>query len=141
MPVWSDNTIMLWNDGGTWKKISDHNRSALSEATERIENKSRMADGTLRRYTVTKKRTWSCSWDMLPSTNLAVGGFSTADGGWAGKDMEDFHNRTNGAFLMRIRDGAGNITEVNVMISDYSKEIIKRGVVDFWNVDITLEEV
>jgi hypothetical protein len=35
----------------------------------------------------------------------------------------------------------GNFYMVNVMISDFSKEVMKRGRVDLWNVSITLEEV
>ena len=139
---WTANALMFWDDGGTWRKITDHNRSPLTVGVERIEKKDRMVDGTLRRYTVAKKRTWSCSWDMLPSTN--TGGASTlttADGGWAGEDIENFHNSHNDAFSMQLRDGKGTIETVTVMISDFSKEIQKRGQVDFWNLSITLEEV
>jgi hypothetical protein len=96
----------------------------------------------LRRYSVAKKRTWTCSWDNLPSTNSkGVTSFTTADGGWAGEDMEDFHNRTDGSFQMQLRRGDTTVTTVTVMISDFSKEVLKRGVVDLWNLDITLEEV
>lgn len=142
MPSWVDNTIMYWNDGGQWKKITDHGRSALSESVERLENKQRMVDGTLRRYSITKKRVWSCSWDNLPSTNSkGANSFTTADGGWAGEDIESFHDRTDGAFQMQLRRGDGTVTTVTVMISDFSKEVLKRGLVDLWNLDITLEEV
>lgn len=139
--AWSDNTAMFWHDGTQFRKITDHKRSPLSVATERIEKKQRMANGTLRRYTVAKKRTWSASWDMIPSTNSNPNSLTTADGGWAGDDIEGFHNSTNGEFQMQLRDGEGTIETVTVMISDFSKEVIKRGVVDFWNLSITLEEV
>jgi hypothetical protein len=141
MPTWKDNTIMFWNDGGTFQKITDHGRSSLSETTERIENKQRMVDGTLRRYSVTKKRSWTCSWDNIPSTNLKAAGLTTVDGGWAGEDMESFHNRTDGSFQVQFRRGDGTVTTVTVMIGDFSKEVVKRGIVDLWNLDITLEEV
>lgn len=146
---WTENAAMFWHDGTTFKKITDHNRTPLSISVERFERKQRMANGTLRRYSVAKKRTWSASWDMLPSRNDAAGGITTADGGWAGKDIENFHNSTDGAFRMRLRAGRdsekaitdGTIEEVTVMITDFSKEVVKRGVVDFWNLSITLEEV
>lgn len=151
--AWKDNSIMWWYDGTAWQKITDHNRSPLSVSVERIENKQRMADGTLRRYVVAKKRTWTTDWSSLPSRRNAVlsgkTGLTTVDGGWAGEDIENFHNATDGSFLMRIRGGDdtakattdSSIEEVTVMITDYSREVEKRGTVDLWNVSISLEEV
>lgn len=150
---WKENALLYWDVEGSLKKVTDHNRSALSEEIERIENKKRMADGTLRRYSVAKKRTWSCSWDMLPSTNDIAGGMTTADGGLAGEDIERIHNTVNTPFRMVLRRGSAkgiatvpavsddNFYIVNVMISDYSKEVVKRGKVDLWKISITLEEV
>lgn len=149
---WKENALLYWDVEGSLKKVTDHNRSPLSEEVERIENKKRMADGTLRRYSVTKKRTWSCSWDMLPSTNEIAGGMTTADGGLAGEDIERIHNTVNTPFRMVLRRGSAkglpvppasddNFYIVNVMIADYSKEVVKRGKVDLWKVSITLEEV
>lgn len=151
--AWTDNALIFWNDSGTWRKITDHNRAPLAISTERIENKQRMVNGTLRRYVVGKKRTFTCSWDMIPSENNVVyggkTGMNTADGGWAGKDIETFHNNTDGSFQMKIRKGTdeskaitdGTIEVVEVMITDFSKDIVKRGVVDYWNLTIALEEV
>lgn len=139
--AWTDNTIMFWKVGSTWTKITDHGRQPLSVSIERTENKQTMADGTRRRYSVAKKRTWSTSWDNIPSTNSKPKGLTTADGGWAGEDIENFHNTTDGAFDMQLRRGDGTVETVTVWISDFSKEIVKRGVVDYWNLDITLEEV
>jgi hypothetical protein len=156
---WKENSLVFWNVEGELQKVSDHNRSPLREEIERIENKKRMADGTLRRYSVVKKRTYSLDWSMLPSTNSVVGGMTTADGGMAGEDLERIHNNYNTPFRMVLRRGSakglttpvvadaalpfddGNFYMVNVMISDFSKEVMKRGRVDLWNVSITLEEV
>lgn len=151
---WMDNSIMYWSlDGTNWNKITDHNRQPLSISVERIEKKSRMVDATLRKYTVAKKRTFQLSWSNLPSARDVVYngkvGLTTVDGGWAGEDIETFHNNTDGSFKVMLRKGtdeAKDITDatievVNVMISDFSKEVVKRGVVDLWNLDITLEEV
>lgn len=149
---WVTNTIMEWLDPrpssptyNQWIQISDHGRSPLSVAVERIENKQRMANGTLRRYVVSKKRTWSVSWENFPNkatTFLANG----QPGEW----MEKFHNEVDGSFKMRIRTGSDSdvvygSTEgaiVNVMIVDFSKEIFKRGkAFDLWSLDMSLEEV
>lgn len=156
---WKENALVWWNVEGSLKKISDHNRSPLREEIERIENKKRMVDGTLRRYSVVKKRTYSIDWNLLPSTNDVVGGFKTADLGLAGEDLERIHNNINTPFRMVLRRGSAsglaaptptdaqlpftddNFYIVNVMISDFSKEVVKRGKVDLWNVSITVEEV
>ena len=151
------NSIMEWSvdynpadQTGTWVKVTDHNRAPVNVETERIETKQRMANGTLRKYVVAKKRTWSTSWDMLPSRNDVVGFPGTVDGGLAGEDMEDFQDVNNGAFYMRLRNGSGDITAgpVLVMISDFGKSVVRRspsgdGVrsLEFWDLDISLEEV
>ena len=67
MADWTPNTIMLW-DGN---KITDHGRQSLNMSVERIGTDTRMADGTLRRFHVGNKRTWSTSWDMIPSTKMS----------------------------------------------------------------------
>lgn len=156
---WKDNAIMYWADNnGNFHKITDHGRAPLSETIERIENKTRMADGTLRRYTVAKKRSWSTSWSNLPSTNDSSG-MKTVDGGWSGREMEEYYKTQDGAFLMVLRNGSAinktlpSLNNVSfpwqnddfyvarVMLSDFSKDVIKRGPSDLWEVSVTLEEV
>lgn len=153
--TWTDNAIMFWSsDGGTtWNKVSDHNRDPLGITVERIERKQRMADGTLRRYSVAKKRTFNLSWTNFPSRRNATyngkTGLSTVDGGWAGEDIENFHNTVDGAFKIKLRKGNdeakavsdGTLEIVDVMITDFSKDIERRGIVDFWSLSVTLEEV
>lgn len=151
---WQDNAIMYWSlDGTTWNKITDHNRQPLNITFERTGTQNRMVDATLRRYSVAKKRTISASWTMLPSkrTSTYAGktGLATVDGGWAGEDIENFYNTVDGAFKVKLRKGSdeakasadGTIEVVTVMITDFSKTVEKRGVVDLWSMDITLEEV
>lgn len=148
---WQDNPIMEWLDPrpesttyNKWVKISDHGRSPLNIRVERIENKQRMANGTLRRYVVTKKRSYSTSWDNIPDEAVDF-----LANGQPGKWMEQFHDEVNGEFRMRLRAGSdqavatGDLTtEVKVMLTDFSKEVTKRGTAfDLWNIDITLEEV
>lgn len=153
---WTTNTIMTWSGN----KISDHGRSSLNMSTERIGSDKRMADGTLRRMHVAVKRSWSVNWENLPSANDIAGGYKTADGGWAGEDMENFYKITPGVFRLVLRRGSAinlsapagastlgppfeddNFYGVNVMFTEFSKDVIKRGKVDFWNINVTLEEV
>ena len=46
---------------------SDHNRGEISISKQRIENRQRMVNGTMRSYHVADKVTISTSWQMLPS--------------------------------------------------------------------------
>ena len=151
---------MFWADAsGNFRKVSDHGRAPLDESYERIESKTRMADGTLRRYTVSKKRSWSTSWTNLPSTNAGPG-MKTVDGGWSGKQMEQYYQDQDGPFLMVLRNGSAinktlptlpastvypyeddDFYIARVMFADFSKTVTKRGASDFWDVDVTLEEV
>lgn len=116
--------------------ITDHNRSPLSITPERIEKKQRMANGTMRKYIIADKRTFSCSWEMLPKKTA-----QTVDGFWGGEAIEDFWAATPGSFALEITDGDGEVYNYTVMFSDFSKEIAKRGSVDFWQISVTMEEV
>lgn len=147
MATWKTNPIMEWSsDGGsTWNQISDHARDPLQVSVQRIENVQRMADGTLRRYVVAKKHTFTCSWTGLPS----VSGTQLANG-QPGSWVESFHDSQNGSFLMRLRAGSDKDTTFTgtqgtiytVMITDFSKTIGKRSMTyDFWDMSVTLEEV
>ena len=151
--AWVENAAVYWKNGTSWEKITDHNRAPIQVSVERIESSNRMANGTMRRYVIAKKKEWTLSWDNLPSRRNPVKGgktgLTTVDGGWAGEDIEAFHNSKDGAFLMRIRGGDdenklitdSTIEEYNVMITSFSKEITKRGIVDLWSLSITLTEV
>lgn len=140
---WQENPVMEWSEtGSTWTKISDHGRSPLSISVERIETKQRMANGRMRRYTVGKKRTFSCSWDNLPDKKTDF-----LANGEAGTWMENFHDRVDGPFLIRLRSGSdkgktSGFDSYLVVITDFSKEVVKRGPnFDLWSLDLTLEEV
>jgi len=153
---WTANAIMSWNGN----MITDHGRQSLSESVERIGTDKRMADGTLRRQFIGLKRTWQAQWDNLPSTNRIATGYKTADGNWSGEQIESFYRTTSGVFRLVLRRGsakgkavpAGASTPgvpysdndfyaVDVMFTDFSKETVKRGTVDLWNMSVTMEEV
>lgn len=139
--AWQENPIMEWSDNGgsVWNRITDHGRSPLSISVDRIETKQRMANGALRRYVVAKKRSWSASWENLSSKTSTL---LPVESGKPGEWMEQWHNNHDAEFLMRLRDGGANVEIVTVMISDFSKEVVKRTPsFDLWSLDITLEEV
>lgn len=126
------NTIMEW-DG---HKITDHNRGDFSIDIDRIETSKRMANGTMRKYVIADKRTFSTGWKDLPhSQNFTVDGF------WGGQEMEDWYNNHVGAFVLTVTYGDGTQDEFTVMMTDFSKDITKRGKFDFWDVSVKLEEV
>lgn len=155
MAGWKDNAIMSWD--GT--KVSDHGRGPLSETHERIGTDKRMADGTLRRQYISVKRKWSVSWENLPSTNSAPNGMKTVDGGMAGEDIERFYFNTPGKVRMVLRRGSAmdlpvpvvadsnlpyeddNFYIANIMFTDFSKEVTKRGASDLWSVSVSMEEI
>lgn len=139
--LWTENPIMFWNDNGTWRKVPDHSRQGLSMESERIGADTRMADGTLRRYQVVKKRTWSTSWERLPSRN-SVGSIGVAGGGMTGEEMEAFYNTHDGNFDVRIQAGDGTFETVTVMITEFTKSIVKRGEkADLWDMSVSIKEV
>lgn len=134
---WKTNQIMYWGAN----KISDHGRDSLQETYEVVERKGRMVNGTLRRYVVAQKKNWSTSWENLPSHNNTAGA-GTVDDGWAANDMENFYRtQSKKPFVMTLRDGLGNTSTYTVILADFDKQIVKRGVVDWCDVSVTLEEV
>lgn len=152
------NTIMEWSidydpatpEAATWVKLSDHNREAVGVDFTRIETKQRMVTGTMRKYVVAKKRTWSTSWDMLPSHNDITNFPGTVDGGMSGSELESYQDTENGSFYMRMKSGDGTVTTgpVEVMISEFSKSVVKRSPtgdgtksLEFWDVSLSVEEV
>jgi hypothetical protein len=52
--------------------ISDHNRSEINISNERIEQRQRMANGTMRSFFIADKLTITTSWTMLPSRGFAL---------------------------------------------------------------------
>lgn len=117
--------------------MSDHNRSELSVDVERIETAKRMANGTMRKYVVADKRTFSVSWRDLPSLNAwTVDGFSGAD------QIETFYNSHRGAFSLAVHIDENDLEAYNVMFTDFSKTLNKRAKnFSFYNIDLTMEEV
>lgn len=117
-------------------EVTDHNRSPLQISIERIEDKRRMANGTLRKYVVADKRTFNVSWTNLPNSAE-----HTVDGYWGADEMYTFYSATLGSFDLTILYDTGNEEVVEVMFQSFSKELSKRGIYMFYDVSVDLEEV
>lgn len=139
LPIWCGLTFARPSDLNYGaRKLSDHNRSAITLDFEKIENRERMANGTLRTYTVATKRKLKVSWENLPRQDSY-----TADGFWGANSIKGFYN-TNGSspFWVTINYGDGTNDFFQVMFTDFNIRLSKRSLVtDLYNVDFGLEEV
>lgn len=117
-------------------KLSDHNRGELAVNNERIENAKRMANGKLRKYVIADKKKFSVSWTDLPNTTA-----NTVDGFWGGRDIDNFCKAQAGAVSLKLTHGDGSIETFTVVITNFSHDIKKRGMYDFWDISLELEEV
>lgn len=120
----------------TWHDVSEHNRAPVQVSVERIEQSHRTVSGTMRKWFVADKRSWSTSWENLPHTTEF-----TVDGKWGGSEIENFYNVQYGDFWLRIRQPDGSDGVYQVVFKDFGKTIEKRGRYEFWNIDASLEEV
>jgi len=118
-------------------KLTDHNRAPISITPERIENRKRMANGTLRNFVVAQKRKIKTSWDNLPKQDT-----HTVDGFWGAQSMVNFYNSTFDEFTLRITYGDNSFEDILVMFADFSSVLRKRGsYTDLYSLDVTFEEV
>lgn len=83
--------VSLTGTDGSWQRLTDHNREPIEISTEVIENSARMANGTMRKYVVSKKRTISVSWKYVPSKTS-----ESADGFYAAAWLEAFYQSNAG---------------------------------------------
>lgn len=118
-------------------RATDHNRSAISVTPERLENKERMADGTLRKFVVATKNNIKVSWTDLPNKNsVAVDKF------WAADALRNFYYSHIGDFYVTLNYGDGTNKIYHVMFSDFDAKVTKRGLyTDFYDISMGLEEV
>lgn len=125
--LWSDNfgstsastqlAIPDGTEGSSFIILSDHNRSELSFSQQRIENRQRMINGTMRSYHVADKLQISWSWDMLPSRAFSIDPLFdqntgkptnpqatdyTVDGGAGGVDILRWYESHPGPFWMLL---------------------------------------
>lgn len=150
--------------------LSDHNRSEIAVGSQRIENRKRMINATMRSYHIADKLTVSWDWDMLPSRSysgnpnfnsngIPASGLTeyTVDGGAGGVDVVKWYENNPGSFYMfmsydRHDKFAGQVDEydhlhqyndvIEVYFSSFNFNVIKRGGsnFDFWNISVAVEE-
>lgn len=119
--------------------LTDHNRSELGINVERIETRNRMANGTLRKYWVADKHTFSVSWTDVPKIAS-----QTVDGKWSGSEIRDFFHSPagRGSFQLTVTDHKGVNSVYTVVITDFSHTVKKRWANwELWDFNLTLEEV
>lgn len=139
LPIWCGLTFARPSDPEySSRKLSDHNRSAISLNFDKIENKERMANGTLRKFVVATKKSLKVSWDDLPRQDAY-----TADKFWGANSIKSFYSSNgNSAFWVTLNYGDGTNEFFQVMFTDFNIKLSKRSLVtDLYNIDFGLEEV
>jgi hypothetical protein len=103
----------------TFMILSDHNRAPLEFKINRIENRQRTINGTMRSYHVADKVELTTSWTMLPSRSFKASpefdpasGLSsmtginneeyTVDGGSGGAELLDWYENNKGSFWVSL---------------------------------------
>ena len=135
--LWSDRSGSVQNDirfpTGMEKEdfiiLSDHNRSAISISQQRIENRQRMINGTMRSYHIADKITISTSWQNLPSRSfsrnvifnsagvaqMSTGDLEhTVDGGAGGVELLDWYENHPNPFWVYLGYDKYNVNSFKV---------------------------
>ena len=146
--LWIEAKDLLATPAGTtktWNKVSEHNRSPLEINVERIEAITRTSNGTLRKNHIADKRSFSMSWEMLPSYRDL-----TVDGGWGAEDLRQFYLSDDGKKTFNIRinlaktgsdQSSSGYESYTVSFSNCSFSVLKRGIQPHWSVSLTMDEV
>jgi hypothetical protein len=128
-----------------YRNITDHNRSEFSVASNRIERTVRMANGSLRKFFIADKKSFSLSWELVPSYRT-----ETVDGYWGAEDLRTFYasDEGKGTFNIRINFAKNGSSQASsgyeqyiVSIKDCSFTLVKRGIQAHWNISLSMEEV
>ena len=146
--LWIEAKDLLATPAGTtktWNKVTEHNRSPLEINVERIESITRTSNGTLRKNHIADKRSFSASWEMLPSYRDL-----TVDGGWGAEDLRQFYLSDDGKKTFNIRinlaktgsdQSSSGYESYTVSFSNCSFGVLKRGLQPHWSVSLTMDEV
>jgi hypothetical protein len=146
--LWIEAKDLLATPAGTtktWNKVTEHNRSPLEINVERIEAITRTSNGTLRKNHIADKRSFSVSWEMLPSYRDL-----TVDGGWGAEDLRQFYLSDDGKKTFNIRinlaktgsdQSSSGYESYTVSFSNCSFSVLKRGLQPHWSVSLTMDEV
>lgn len=143
--IWADNPgvssefghIPTGEEGLDFIILTDHNRADIQRTNIRIENRSRMINGTSRSYWTADKIGIATSWNNLPSRMASsVVGFDiygnmltnvgatvyTVDNAAAAQQIKEWHESHNGSFyvylsydtgtaVQYLRDDSGNLID------------------------------
>lgn len=148
---------------------SDHNRGEINIGQQRIENRMRTINATMRSYHIADKLSLSVSWQNLPSRSFSddpvfntdgeyvgTGTEYTADGGAGGVQLLNWYESHPGPFYVYLSyDKYSNFNTdkynhlgqysqiIHMYFSSFDYTITKRGATnhDLWNISMTLEEV
>lgn len=120
--------------------LTDHNREPVQIAEEKIEQSARMANGTMRKYIVATKKSFSTTWSDLPNS-----GSATADGKSGLNEMNTFYNNFfQYPIKLDLIYGSGTPSaSYNVFIKDFTRSIKKRSTAgyDMWDVSLSWDEI
>lgn len=116
--------------------LTDHNRSPVEIDVERIEQRTRVASGRMRKIHTADKRSFSMSWEMLPETSAG-----TVDGHWGAAEMKNFFDTTTTEFTLSLVRSDGGLENYTVVFTDFSANPVKRWGTYYYEVSMSLEEV
>lgn len=134
------------SNGGGILTLSDHSRSPLSITYDVLSKSERMADGTLKRYVIARKKIIQCQWSMLPTIRSQV-----ADSNADARDMKEFYesnlfkSMTMSLYYNRNhteRAGGAYLETVPVYWNNFTFDVVKRYKdFDYWNVTAEFLEI
>ena len=122
--------------------ISDHNRAPLDVSYERIENRQRSINGTMRINYIATKMKISTSWSNIVSSN------DTVDGNKGAAYLMDLYRSSTGApvnVYLAFKSGSTGSTTgatASMVFSNLDYNVVYRGPThDIVNVSVELEQV
>lgn len=116
--------------------LSDHNRSDVSVELDRIEQRTRVASGRMRKFYVADKHSFGLSWSDLPETAA-----KTIDGKWGASEIISFYHSTPGEFTLGLVQSNGTLKTYTVVFTDFSANPVKRWGTYYYDLSLSLEEV
>ena len=128
-----------------WVKLTEHNRREFAISNNRIEQVTRMSNGTARKFYVADKKSFTLNWEMLPGSTSY-----TVDGYWGAEDLINFYKSTEGKGTFDIKinfaktgtnQESTTTEQYTVFCKSFDVTLVKRGVVPFYNVSMSMEQV
>lgn len=120
--------------------LTEHNRTPVQMPRIPVKTDKRLANGSLRRYFVIDKLSWSFSWERVPALDTY-----TVDGKAGRNKIRNIYEENIGIevpLIIRETDASNaQITKnYTVFIDTFQDEIDKRFTYETWNVSMTLIE-